>query len=52
MNKEGKDSISALLRNLEEFYNTDSDIDPLVKMALVHYQFEAIHPFYDGNGRT
>ena len=43
-----------LMNNLETFINHDSffDADPLVKMALVHYQFESIHPFYDGNGRT
>jgi len=29
-----------------------SDLDPLVKMAIIHFQFESIHPFYDGNGRT
>lgn len=40
------------LRNLEEFLLGDDDIDPLVRMAVAHYQFEAIHPFTDGNGRT
>lgn len=40
------------LTNWEQFLNTDSDLDPLVRMALAHYQFEAIHPFVDGNGRT
>ena len=40
--------------NLEQFINDDAlyDADPLVKMAVVHHQFESIHPFYDGNGRT
>ena len=40
--------------NLERFINTPniSDIDPLIKMAIIHHQFESIHPFYDGNGRT
>ena len=40
--------------NLEQFINDEtlSDFDPLVKMAIIHYQFESIHPFYDGNGRT
>ncbi len=43
-----------LMSNLEQFINDDSlsDLDPLVKMAIIHYQFESIHPFYDGNGRT
>jgi len=43
-----------LMTNLEQFINDDtmSDLDPLVKMAIIHYQFESIHPFYDGNGRT
>lgn len=40
--------------NLEQFINNDQlcDLDPLVKMAIIHHQFESIHPFYDGNGRT
>jgi len=46
------DAIQSLLSNLESFINQDSDIDPLIRMALAHYQFESIHPFYDGNGRT
>jgi Fic family protein len=42
------------MTNLEQFINDPelSDYDPLVKMAIIHYQFESIHPFYDGNGRT
>ncbi len=42
------------MNNLEDFINAKevSDIDPLVKMAIIHHQFESIHPFYDGNGRT
>ena len=40
------------LRNLEAFILGDDDLDPLVRMAVAHYQFEAIHPFTDGNGRT
>lgn len=48
------DDIVKLMGNLETFINNDDvyDADPLVKMALIHYQFESIHPFYDGNGRT
>ncbi|HKI45360.1 MAG TPA: Fic/DOC family N-terminal domain-containing protein [Balneolales bacterium] len=50
---EGEPVIRELLSNLEKFINDDSDgLDPLVKMAVIHYQFEAIHPFSDGNGRT
>ena len=46
--------IRSLMINLEKFINDDtlSDLDPLVKMAIIHHQFESIHPFYDGNGRT
>jgi Fic family protein len=46
------DAILAKLRNLEAFLTEPSDLDPLVQMAVAHYQFEAIHPFDDGNGRT
>jgi len=48
------DSIKTLMNNLAHFINDDSlsDLDPLVKLALIHHQFESIHPFYDGNGRT
>ncbi len=47
-------TIQELMANLERFINDEtlSDFDPLVKMAIIHYQFESIHPFYDGNGRT
>lgn len=45
-------TIRNLLYNLENYINNDDDIDPLIKLAIVHYQFESIHPFYDGNGRT
>lgn len=46
-------TIRDLLKNLEDYINNLTDeVDPLVKMALIHYQFESIHPFYDGNGRT
>ncbi len=50
----GEEEIVRLLGNLEKYINDDSidDIDPLIKMAIIHYQFESIHPFYDGNGRT
>ena len=46
--------INSLMKNLEKFINDPSmsDYDPIVKMAIIHYQFESIHPFYDGNGRT
>ena len=48
----GEAIIREKLHNLETFINDDDAIDPLIKMALMHYQFEAIHPFSDGNGRT
>jgi len=44
--------ILKLMRNLEAYINEDTDgVDPLIKLAVIHYQFESIHPFYDGNGR-
>ena len=48
------DAINNLMANLEQFINDEemSDLDPLIKTAIVHHQFESIHPFYDGNGRT
>ena len=48
------DEIQLYMRNLERFINDDtlSDLDPLVKMAIIHHQFESIHPFGDGNGRA
>lgn len=49
---EGEKIIRDKLKALEIFINTQDDIDPLIKLALIHYQFEAIHPFFDGNGRT
>ncbi|HAI2346706.1 TPA: Fic family protein [Escherichia coli] len=48
----GEDSIRELLANWERFIHGDDDLDPLVKMAIAHYQFECIHPFPDRNGRT
>lgn len=48
------DAIIRLMGDLQNYINDDevNDYDPLVKMAVIHYQFESIHPFYDGNGRT
>jgi Fic family protein len=47
-------AIVRYMSNLEQFINDDhlSQLDPLIKMAIIHHQFESIHPFYDGNGRT
>lgn len=49
---EGENIIREKLANLERFIHEENDLDPLVKLAVMHYQFEAIHPFIDGNGRT
>ena len=48
------DEIVSCMSNLEKFINDNSisDLDPLVKMCIIHHQFESIHPFSDGNGRT
>ena len=49
----GEKEILILMDNLEKYINDDHDnVDPLIKLAVIHYQFESIHPFYDGNGRT
>lgn len=48
-----KNEILDLLSNFLEYYNLNqNDISPLINLAILHYQFESIHPFYDGNGRT
>lgn len=51
---QNRESILSHMQNLEAFINDEnlSELDPLVKMAVIHHQFESIHPFYDGNGRT
>lgn len=49
---EGPDLIRDKLTAWERFVHAEDDLDPLVRMAVAHYQFEAIHPFHDGNGRT
>ena len=48
------DEIKQLMRNLEDYINNPElqDVDPLIKLSVIHFQFESIHPFYDGNGRT
>ncbi|MBC8379787.1 MAG: Fic family protein [Planctomycetes bacterium] len=48
----GEEMIMKKMSNWEHFLNERIDIDPLIRMAVMHYQFEAIHPFADGNGRT
>ncbi|AYY12564.1 Fic family protein [Actinobacteria bacterium YIM 96077] len=49
---EGAEVIREKLADWERFVHRHDDLDPLVRMAVAHYQFEAIHPFHDGNGRT
>jgi Fic family protein len=49
---EGEALLRELLANWERFLHEETDLDPLIRMAVGHYQFEAIHPFADGNGRT
>ncbi len=48
----GESIIRDKLKNLEDYIHAENGVDPLVKLAVIHYQFEAIHPFTDGNGRT
>lgn len=48
----GEDVLRSMLANWERFLHHEVEIDPLIRMAIGHYQFEAIHPFTDGNGRT
>ena len=47
-----KEAILTLMKNLEDYINEEDEVSPLIKLAIQHYQFESIHPFYDGNGRT
>lgn len=49
---QGEATVRKLLANWERFLHEATDLDPLIRMAVGHYQFEAIHPFTDGNGRT
>lgn len=49
---EGEAHLREMLANWERFLHNETEIDPLIRMAVGHYQFEAIHPFSDGNGRT
>ena len=48
----GEDLLRSLLANWERYLHEHKEVDPLIRMAVSHYQFEAIHPFTDGNGRT
>ena len=48
----GEEALRNLLTNWEQFIHDSNELDPLIVMAVAHYQFEAIHPFLDGNGRT
>ncbi len=49
---QGETLLRTLLKNWEDYGNEPSEVDALIRMAILHYQFESIHPFYDGNGRT
>ncbi|MCB9285645.1 MAG: Fic family protein [Lewinellaceae bacterium] len=46
------ETILRLMKNLEDYLHSDDDLSPFIQLAVQHYQFESIHPFYDGNGRT
>lgn len=46
------DTILHLMNNLEKYWHEDDNLSPFIRLAVQHYQFESIHPFYDGNGRT
>jgi len=48
----GESVIRDKLKNLENYIHAENEVDPLIKLAVIHYQFESIHPFSDGNGRT
>ena len=49
---EGEELLRQKLANWENYLHNETSIDPLIRLAITHYQFEAIHPFTDGNGRT
>lgn len=49
---QSEEEILYFLTNLENYLNDTNEYDPLIEMAILHFQFESIHPFYDGNGRT
>lgn len=50
---QSKTEVEALIGNLVDYIHDETDdLDPLLRMAIIHHQFESIHPFYDGNGRT
>lgn len=49
---EGKDVLRGKLANWERYIHGAEEVDPLIRLAVMHYQFEAVHPFVDGNGRT